>query len=209
MRLNLKLNYLSWKLIIVSTVQKKILIINNETHFIDDLKSALNEYKIEIRDFHEVQPAYAESFDCVILSGGGTSGEVSDNDPLYKNEIQIVRDSNVPIFGICEGFQVIGKAFESDFKILQFYRHGINNVQILNDDPIFLDIENLELRVFEYHHIAIEHLGDELISLAVSQDGIEIIRHRSKLIYGCQFHPEELQDGNKGHTILKNFLSMI
>jgi len=190
-------------------MQKKILIINNETHFIDDLTTALNEHKIEIRDFQKVQPAYVEGFDCVILSGGGTVGEVSDNDQLYKSEIKIVHESRVPIFGICEGFQVIGKAFDSDFKILEFYKQGVNNVRILVDDPIFRDIKKLELRVFEYHHIAIEHLGDELISLAVSEDGIEIIKHKNKLIYGCQFHPEELQDGNKGHTILKNFLSMV
>ena len=190
-------------------MQKRILIINNETHFINDLITALSQYQIEIRDFQTVQPIDVEGFDCVILSGGGTAGEVSDSKQLYKSEIKIVRESNVPIFGICEGFQIIGKAFNSDFKILEDYRHGVNNVRILVDDPIFRGIEKLELRVFEYRHIAIEHLSDELISLAVSDDGIEVMRHKNKLIYGSQFHPEELQDGNNGHIILKNFLSMV
>jgi len=190
-------------------MQKKILLINNETHFIDDLIIALSQHSIEIIDFQTVQPADVEGFDCVILSGGGTSGEVSDSQRLYKNEIKIVRESRVPIFGICEGFQVIGTAYNSDFQILQFYRHGVNNVRILVEDPIFRGLKKLELHVFEYHHIAIEHLSDELISLAVSEDGIEVMRHKNKLIYGSQFHPEELQDGNNGHTILKNFLSMV
>lgn len=180
-------------------MQKRILIINNETHFINDLITALSQYQIEIRDFQTVQPIDVEGFDCVILSGGGTAGEVSDSKQLYKSEIKIVRESNVPIFGICKGFQIIGKAFNSDFKILEDYRHGVNNVRILVDDPIFRGIEKLELRVFEYHHIAIEHLSDELISLAVSDDGIEVMRHKNKLIYSSQFHPEELQDGNNGH----------
>ncbi len=190
-------------------MQKRILIINNETHFIDDLTTALSQHKIEIRDFQTVQPADVEGYDSVILSGGGTVGEVSDSEQLYKSEIKIVRESRVPIFGICEGFQVIGKAFDSDFQILPIYRQGVNNVRILVDDPIFRDIKKLELRVFEYHHIAIKHLSDELISLAVSDDGIEVMRHKNKLIYGSQFHPEELQDGNNGHTILNNFLSMV
>jgi anthranilate/para-aminobenzoate synthase component II len=193
----------------VLSMQKRILIINNETHFIDDLITSLSQHKIDIKDFRTVQPIEAERFDCVVLSGGGTAGEVSDSEQLYKNEIKIVRESRVPIFGICEGFQVIGKAFNSDFHILRLYRQGVNKVRILVDDPIFRGIENLELRVFEYHHIAIEHLGDQLISLAASQDGIEVMRHKHKLIYGSQFHPEELQSENNGHTILRNFLSMV
>lgn len=190
-------------------MQKKILLINNDTHFIDDLRTSLSDYKIEIIDFQTVQPTDVEGFDCVILSGGGTVGEVSDNERLYKNEIKIVRESRLPIFGICEGFQVIGKAYNSDFQTLQFCRKGVNNVRIIVDDPIFQGIKKLELDVFEYHHITIKHLGDELISLAVSEDGIEVIRHKNKLIYGSQFHPEELQDGNNGHILLKNFLSMV
>jgi len=190
-------------------MQKRILIINNETHFIDDLISCLSQYKIEIRDFQATQPGDVEGFDCVILSGGGTAGEVADNTQLYKNEIKIVQESKVPVFGICEGFQVIGKAFDSDFQVLRSYRHGVNKVRILVSDPVFRGIENLELKVFEYHHIAIKALGKELIALAESEDGIEVMKHKHKLIYASQFHPEELQDGNNGHIILKNFLSLI
>lgn len=194
---------------ILTKMQKKILLINNETHFIDDLKMALSDHKIEIINFQIVQPEDVTGFDCVILTGGGTAGEVSESDQLYQNEIKIVRESTVPIFGICEGFQVIGKAYDSDFQVLQFYRQGVHNVRILVDDPIFQDINDLELRVFQYHHITIKHLSEDLISLAISDDGIEVIRHKNKLIYGSQFHPEELQEGNDGHRILKNFLSMV
>ncbi|MDE0559695.1 gamma-glutamyl-gamma-aminobutyrate hydrolase family protein [Algoriphagus sp. NF] len=190
-------------------MQKRILIINNGTHFIDDLMKSLSQYQVEIKDFQTVELGDIEGFDSVILSGGGTLGEVADNAALYQNEIKIVRESKVPIFGICEGFQVIGKAFDSVFQVFEFYREGVKSVRILLDDPIFQGIKNLELRVFEYHHIAIEHLGEELKSLAVSEDGIEVMKHKDRLIYASQFHPEELQDGNDGHIILNNFLSMI
>jgi anthranilate/para-aminobenzoate synthase component II len=189
-------------------MHKRILIINNETHFIDDLITCLSQHKIEIRDFQTTQPRDVDGFDCMILSGGGTAGEVADNEQLYKNEIKIVQESKIPIFGICEGFHVIGKAFDSYFKVLRFYRQGVNKVRILVNDPIFRGIDNLELKVFEYHHIAIKALGNELISLAESEDGIEVMKHKHQLIYASQFHPEELQDGNNGHIILKNFLSL-
>jgi len=188
---------------------KNILLINNGTHFIEDLINALSRHQIKQIDFQLVKIKDIVGFDCVILSGGGTAGEVSKNKELYKNEIEIVREANIPIFGICEGFQVIGAAFNSDFKILKSYRKGVNKIRVLVEDPIFQDLKKLELRVFEYHHISISRQSDELVSLAVSQDGIEVMKHKNKLIYGVQFHPEELKDGNNGHTILKNFLSMI
>jgi len=190
-------------------MQKKILLINNKTHFIDDLILALSQHNLEIIDFQSVKPEDVEGFDCVILSGGGDAGEVSDSKRLYKSEIKIVRDSKVPIFGICEGFQVIGAAYNSDFRVLQNFRQGVNSIRILVDDPIFRSFKKLELRAFEYHHIVIDRLSDELIPLAVSVDGIEVMRHRNNLIYASQFHPEELQEGNNGHTILQNFLSMV
>lgn len=190
-------------------IHKNILLINNGTHFIDDLLNALNAHQIKVIDFQTVQPEHVHGFDCVILSGGGTYGEVSENALLYTNEIRIVRDVNIPIFGICEGFQVIGAAYHSDFQILKAYRKGINKIHVLADDPIFQDLKTFELRVFEYHHIAITRQSDALVTLAVSEDGIEVMKHKNKLIYGVQFHPEELKDGNNGYTLLKNFLSMI
>lgn len=190
-------------------IQKKILLLNNGTHFIDDLVNVLSEHQIKLIDFQKIQLENVQDFDCVILSGGGTVGEVSENELLYENEIKIVREANKPIFGICEGFQVIGAAYHSEFHILKSYRTGVNKIHILIDDPIFQDLKKIELRVFEYHHIAITRQSDDLVSLAASQDGIEVMKHKNKLIYGVQFHPEELKDGNDGHTILKNFLSMI
>jgi anthranilate/para-aminobenzoate synthase component II len=179
------------------------------THFIADLQQALSHYDIEIIDFQEVKPEDTERFDCIILSGGGGAAEVAESKESYKNEIKIIRESNIPIFGICEGFQVIGAAYNSEFKLLKEYRRGINRIHILKEDPIFKSLKSLELRAFEYHHIAIEHLGEGLIPLAISSDGIEVIRHENKLIYASQFHPEELQEGNDGFTILKNFLAMV
>lgn len=179
------------------------------THFIDDLMRALTQHNIEVISFQKVTPQQVERFDCIILSGGGSAGEVSESKEIYKNEIKIIHESDIPIFGICEGFQVIGAAYDSEFKLLKNFRKGLNKIHIVNSDPIFHSLKTVELRAFEYHHIAIEHLGKELIPLGVSSDGIEIIRHKSKLIYASQFHPEELQDGNDGHTILKNFISML
>ncbi|WP_370390436.1 gamma-glutamyl-gamma-aminobutyrate hydrolase family protein [uncultured Winogradskyella sp.] len=188
---------------------KSILIINNMTHFIADLERALSHYDIEIIDFQAVKPEDTNRFDCIVLSGGGGLAEVAESKESFKNEIKIIRESNIPIFGICEGFQVIGAAYDSDFRLLKDYRRGINRITILKDDPIFKSLKTLELRAFEYHHIAIEHLGKGLIPLAISSDGIEVIRHENKLIYASQFHPEELQEGNDGLTILQNFLAMV
>jgi anthranilate synthase len=190
-------------------MQKKILLINNKTHFIDDLLATLHPYKVAVVDFQKVKQEDIEGFDCVILSGGGSAGEVAESKLLYRGEIEIVKASKIPVFGICEGFQVIAAAYNSDFRVLQNYRRGVNAIRILVEDPIFKHIKKFELLAFEYHHIAVERLGNQLIPLAVSSDGIEVMRHKNKLIYASQFHPEELQAGSNGHIILKNFLAMI
>jgi anthranilate/para-aminobenzoate synthase component II len=44
--------------------------------------------------------------------------------------------------------------------------------------------------------------------LATSKDGIEAIKHRTKPIYGVQFHPSLLSD-NEGYKTLENFLKLI
>ncbi len=55
----------------------------------------------------------------------------------------------------------------------------------------------------------VQTLGDELEPLAISPDGIEVMRHKCRLIYASQLYPEELHEGNDGLTNLLNFLSMI
>jgi anthranilate/para-aminobenzoate synthase component II len=42
--------------------------------------------------------------------------------------------------------------------------------------------------------------------LAKSGDTIEAVKHTTKPLYGFQFHPEVIMDGNEGTEIFRNIL---
>lgn len=62
---------------------------------------------------------------------------------------------------------------------------------------------------WENHRWVVEKLGPDLIGLARSKLGYEIIRHSTKPIYGFQFHPEMLTKETKGAVIFNNLVKLI
>lgn len=75
-------------------------------------------------------------------------------------------------------------------------------------DPLF-DGMLTSIRVAERHRWCIVGLGAELVSLARSSFGHEIIRHKNKPIYGLQFHPEIDPVHLGGDEILDRILSSL
>lgn len=97
-------------------------------------------------------------------------------------------------------------AFGGRLKKLEKKLVGINNFEILKQDPLFFNIHNQE--VFEAHQQSVVALPSVLVPLAKSQYGYEIIKHKEFPVYGFQFHPEVLKDDNGGHILVKNFISL-
>ncbi|USN56518.1 MAG: hypothetical protein H6766_05815 [Candidatus Peribacteria bacterium] len=56
--------------------------------------------------------------------------------------------------------------------------------------------------VYEAHRYTIKELSKDLISLAQSSHGHEIIRHKEKPQRGFQFHPEANMDTTDGKELL-------
>ncbi len=102
---------------------------------------------------------------------------------------------------------MIADAFGAKLGRLPQKEQGILNIEVIEPDQIFLGIPNSQ--VFDNHHWAVRKLGHELIALARSKDGIEVIKHRAKLIYGVQFHPEMFIEQTCGNEILRNFLHLV
>jgi GMP synthase-like glutamine amidotransferase len=65
-----------------------------------------------------------------------------------------------------------------------------------------------EVKVFESHRYQISSLGKNLVGLAKSEFGYEIIQVLEKKVYGFQFHPEANKEINSGKTLFKNFLAL-
>jgi GMP synthase (glutamine-hydrolysing) len=144
-------------------------------------------------------------FDAIILSGGYRFN-VLDHEKDYTKELKLIRTGKKPIFGICLGFELICYAYHEKLEKLLMKENNIIKLKILKNDKIFKNIKNI--RVFENHRWRVRKVKN-LVALASSKDGIEMVMHRSKPIYGVQFHPEKFHNKTQGYKILKNFISMI
>jgi len=85
--------------------------------------------------------------------------------------------------------------------------HGKTSLVNHDGSGIFNGIPN-PLVGGRYHSLAIEKLPDELEIIARTEDGIIMgVKHRSRQIFGLQFHPESVLTPD-GLRIVENFLGV-
>lgn len=182
------------------------LIINNGTSSLEEIKRLLKENTFDVIEFNSKESIDLSKYQAVILSGGHVF-YMEDHKQDFSREKDIILNSNLPIFGICFGFQLIAYVYGSELLEMNNLEKGILKITKLCTDPIFNNIENFE--VYENHRRVIKKVSDELMPLAYSRDGIEIIKHKNKLIYGTQFHPEMYVEKTSGDEMFANFLKLI
>jgi len=96
--------------------------------------------------------------------------------------------SGRPVFGICLGNQIVGKAFGAGtFKLPFGHRGGNHPVKDLTTDRVYITSQN--------HGYAVDPAGLEASGLEVSHvnlnDGtVEGLRHRELPVFTIQYHPE-------------------
>lgn len=160
---------------------------------------------------------YSEIADGLLLSGG------YDIDPSYSNQtvpsgcevrIQPERDKrelelfsaffskNKPIFGICRGMQLINVAMGGDLIIdipLQMGQNhmGVEHEVEFKEGTKLYNLAGEKITANSFHHQAVGKLGSKLTACGQSADGIiEAIEHKELPIFGVQFHPERMNNGN-------------
>ena len=115
---------------------------------------------------------------------------------------------DLPIFGVCLGHQCIGQAFGGKIMRADKIMHGKLSRINHNGEAIFDGLSS-PLTVTRYHSLTIEptSVPDDLEVTAQTDDGIIMaVRHKTRPIYGVQFHPESIASED-GHKLLGNFLA--
>ncbi len=188
-----------------------ILLIDNDTHYKKRLRDLLSAHDVTKIGHDEVRDIDPELYDLIILSGGGVTDENGRRRSLlrfthfYHDQIELVRNTTRPIIGICLGCEIVGYAFGSKLsRPFKERRKGVFTIATIRRDKIMGGRQ--EARVFQSNRWMITEVSDELIVIAASDEGAEIIRHRDRPIYGVQFHPERKQGGNDGPRIFANIL---
>ncbi len=153
-----------------------------------------------------------DNIDGLLVSGGGDINPNCYDEEIKEKlvkvcperdlfEIKMIKEAykrDIPVLGICRGIQAINVAFSGNL-----YQSIPTDIKHMQSPPVYMPthwieckkwIENIlgvRIRVNSFHHQCIKDLAEGFEINAKASDGvIEGIQHRSKLIYGVQFHPE-------------------
>jgi len=127
--------------------------------------------------------------------------------PYAVEAVSGLIESGVPIFGICLGHQLIGRALGADTHRLKFGHHGGNHpVQHLPNGEVLITAQNHNYYVTE---------GDlnkdevEITYKSLNDDSLEGLRMKNKPVFSVQFHPEAAPGPHDAHNIFSEFFKMI
>ena len=140
----------------------------------------------------------------VILSGGPASVYDADAPQPKPAVLAWLKDPAVPVLGICYGMNVLNLAFGGTVTRASRKEFGPADVSITRVDPL-LALGGRTTRVWMSHGDKMESIAAEFEPLAASENSPHAaFRHRTKPIYGLQFHPE-VTHSVEGKEILRNF----
>ncbi|MFC1589862.1 discoidin domain-containing protein [Candidatus Omnitrophota bacterium] len=166
---------------------------------------------------YEVSLEMVENLDtkpvAIILSGNNAD---YSNLPMFEfnGEYELIRESDIPILGICCGHQQLAMAYGytyaksmgwEDISALE-EPEDLSKIRIERTDPVFEGIPD-PFTAAEVHGWAIAVVPKEYEIIADSSY-IQAIRNANRMIYGEQFHAEINVEYNQGGPYLKNFLRM-
>lgn len=143
-------------------------------------------------------------YDGIFISNG--PGDPDTCEVAVRNIRRAMQDENLPIFGICMGNQLLGKAGgASVYKLKYGHRSHNQPVRMVGTNRCFITSQN--------HGYAVDSntLGNEWIPWFVNMnDGSnEGIRHRTNPWFSVQFHPEAASGPTDTAFLFDKFVELL
>ena len=175
---------------------------NIKTLIIDNYDSFTNNLYQYIANINGVLPIVVKNdeyslheimnfeFDNIVISPGPGRPDQLDDFGICA---EILARVDVPILGVCLGHQGIASVFGGEVIHAPYPVHGQPHNIRHNNDILFKDIPP-EFEVIRYHSLVINQdtLPHCLEVTATADNLIMGLKHKSKPIWGVQFHPELL-----------------
>jgi GMP synthase (glutamine-hydrolysing) len=178
----------------------KILVINNHGQYNHRIFRSLHYLKIPSELIPNTTPIeeIIEREPLGLILGGGPSIERSGNSMSYVKEL------DYPILGICLGHQIIAKAYGGEIGAAGIESYALIKININDEDEILKGFGKTA-NVWASHKDEVVKSPPNFEVLASSSIcGVEAMKHKSKPIYGIQFHPE-VHHTEYGAKIFENF----
>ncbi len=160
-----------------------------------DIKVIRND-ELKVDEILKLNPSHI-----IISPGPGNPRDAGIIEELVKNL------DDTPLLGVCLGHQAICEAFGSKIVHAPKIMHGKKDLISVDNKCLLFKGLDSEIEAARYHSLVAIDLGKDLDVIARSKDGdIMGVKHKTKKIYGVQFHPESIMTKD-GIKILRNFLS--
>jgi anthranilate synthase component II len=155
--------------------------------------------EIDVEELADLKPSH------IVISPGPGS---PDKDSGVSNDVIRVLGETTPILGVCLGQQCIGHVFGGEVVRAPRLMHGKTSPVHHKGTGIFRNLPN-PFTATRYHSLIVqEPLPAELEATAFTTEGeLMGVKHRTKPIYGVQFHPESILTEH-GKDLLHNFLKI-
>jgi para-aminobenzoate synthetase component 2 len=191
----------------------KILVLDNYDSFVYTLNGYLQQLGAEtvvLRNDAVTEaelPELMNGFDAVLISPGpGTPAEAGLSIATVKQALV----TGQSVFGVCLGHQAIAEAMGATVSSAEELMHGKTS-QVKHDGSlVFTDVPD-GFRATRYHSLAIvdSTVPEDLVVTARTAGGIIMgVQHKTKPIYGVQFHPESVLT-ESGYQMLGNWLESV
>ena len=147
------------------------------------------------------------------VQGTGAAGLVLANGPgdpaVLDGPVELARHAlgRIPLFGICLGHQIIGRAAGATTSRLPYGHHGANHpVKDLDTGRVHITSQNHEFQV----DAASLPTGDFYISQRNLNDGsVEGLGHRRLPAFSVQYHPEGCPGPQDNQHLYDRFIDMV
>ena len=126
--------------------------------------------------------------------------------PYASDAVSNLLDSGIPMFGICLGHQIIGRALGADTYKLKFGHHGGN--QPVSD----IDTTNVQITA-QNHNYAVDDAGlpanVEVTHRNLNDGTVEGMRLKDRPVFCVQYHPEASPGPHDADLLFARFEEMV
>jgi GMP synthase (glutamine-hydrolysing) len=184
---------------------KRILIINNAEpgidEFVEPLQKIVKNAGLDylVADYKESGKMDFNKFDGIIMSGSPQGDDIVEH---HLPWFQWLKEFKKPVLGICAGHHITGFLYGSELLRSEEPESGDFEIEILKEEPLFNELPK-KITVKQMHNDSIT-LPQDFELLATSKTcKNQLMKHKNKPLYTCQFHPEFYNE-----DLIRNFISL-